>query len=79
MEATKFDIIDKIKVTKISNFPLLWYLLDTTSSVNNKALKKKLINGLRLLKTNPKNFHAKTKFFSVKTRKFPVKKIKWKK
>ena len=27
-----------------SNSPLLWYLLDTTSSLYNKALKKKLIN-----------------------------------
>ena len=35
-----------VKDTAKSNFPLLWYLFDTTSSVYSNALRKKLINKL---------------------------------
>ena len=48
-----FDNIDKTKETAKTNSPLLWYLLDTTSSEYNKALKKKLIN-------NPNIYYTKS-------------------
>ena len=44
MDVIIFDIIDNDKETSRSNWPLLWYLFDTTSSVYNNELKKKLTN-----------------------------------
>ena len=38
------DNKDNVSETIKSNFPLLWYLLDTISSVYKKALKNKSVN-----------------------------------